>query len=136
MGVQGEFLSDFKGEGGWFPRSILGQTLVVVYMAILTHILQAHAVTHVLAHVVIHVLARVLTHVLVLPYSASHFYPHFASTCSNTRASTCSNTRASTCYYARARLLFKNMRPGPVTPRGASGKTERAGEEDTKVLEL
>ena len=107
-------LSDFKGEGGWFPRSILGQTLVVVYMAILNHILQAHAVTHVLAHVVIHVLARVLTHVLVLPYSASHFYPHFASTCSNTRASTCSNTRASTCYYARARLLFKNMRPGGI----------------------
>ena len=89
-------LSDFEGEGGWFPRSILGQTWVVVYMATLTHILQACAVTH--------VLARVVTHVLVLPYGASHFYPHFASTCSN--------TRASTCYYACARLLFKNMPPG------------------------
>ena len=36
-----------------------------------------------------------------------------ASTCITTRASTCITTRASTCHYTRARLLFKNMRPGP-----------------------
>ena len=83
-------------------------------MAILIHIFQARAVTHVLARVITHVLARVVTHVLVLPYGASHFDPHFASTCSNTRASMCSNTHASTCHYACARLLFKNMRSGCV----------------------
>ena len=109
---QGEFCQILCRERGGFPRSILGQTWVVVYMAILTHILQARALTHVLARVVTHVLARVVTHVLVPPYGTNHFYPNFASTCSNTRASTCSNTRASMCYYARARLLFKNMRPG------------------------
>ena len=38
---------------------------------------------------------------------------HGASTCSNTCASTCITTRASTCHYTRARLLFKNMPPGP-----------------------
>ena len=36
-----------------------------------------------------------------------------ASTCITTRASTCITTRASTCHYTRARLLFKNMHPGP-----------------------
>ena len=35
-----------------------------------------------------------------------------ASTCITTRASTCITTRACTCHYTRARLLFKNMRPG------------------------
>ena len=78
--------------------------------AILTHILQARVVTH--------VLARVVTHVLVLPHGASHFPPHFASMCSN--------TRASTCYYARARLLFKNMRPVP-RPTWNLGHTCQAG---------
>ena len=67
--------------------------------AIFTHILQARVETH--------VLARVVTRASMLPYGSS--------TCVTTRASTCSNTRASTCYYARARLLFKNMRPGPQT---------------------
>ena len=38
-----------------------------------------------------------------------------ASTCITTRASTCITTRASTCHYTRARLLFKNMRPGDLT---------------------
>ena len=37
-----------------------------------------------------------------------------ASTCITTCASTCITTRASTCHYTRARLLFKNMPPGPV----------------------
>ena len=40
--------------------------------------------------------------------------PYGSSTCVTTRASTCSNTCASTCYYASARLLFKNMPPGPL----------------------
>ena len=37
----------------------------------------------------------------------------WASTCSKARASTCVITRASTCVVTRARLLFKNMPPGP-----------------------
>ena len=50
-----------------------------------------------------------------------------ASTCITTRASTCITTRASTCHYTRARLLFKNMPPGPQnTPplrRGGKGSS-------------
>ena len=72
-------MSDFEGEGGWFPRSILGQTLVVVYMAILTHILQARAVTHVPARVVTHVLARVVTNVLARVIM--HVHDYYLKTC-------------------------------------------------------
>ena len=78
------FLQILRGEGGRFPRSILGQTWVVVYMATLNHILQARVVTHVLvqaifthilqAPVVTHVLARVVTHVLARVIMHVHDY--------------------------------------------------------------
>ena len=48
-------------------------------MAILTHILQAHAVTHVLARVVTHVLARVVTHVLARVIM--HVHDYYLKTC-------------------------------------------------------
>ena len=48
-----------------FERTFRGKSPLVklVYIAIMTHILQARVVTHVLARVLTHVLARVIMHV-------------------------------------------------------------------------
>ena len=48
-----------------FERAFRGKSLLVklVYIAIMTHILQARVETHVVARVVTHVLARVIMHV-------------------------------------------------------------------------
>ena len=51
----------------------------VVYMAILTHILQARVETNVLARVVTHVLAHVVTHVLAC--AIMHMHDYYLKTC-------------------------------------------------------
>ena len=60
-------------------RDPAGHCRVVVYMAILTHILQAHVETHVLARVVTHVLACVVTHVLARVIM--HVHDYYLKTC-------------------------------------------------------
>ena len=59
-------------------RDHAGHCRVVMYMAILTHILQAR-VLHVLARVVTHVLARVVTHVLARVIM--HVHDYYLKTC-------------------------------------------------------
>ena len=64
-----------------FERTFQGKSPLVnlVYIAILTHILQARVETHMLARVVTHVLARVVTHVLARVIM--HVHDYYLKTC-------------------------------------------------------
>ena len=59
-----------------------------------------------------------------------------ASTCITTRASTCITTRASTCHYTCARLLFKNMRPGPIRKCQFGRHTKTAAKNGSNPVRL
>ena len=64
-----------------FERTFRGKSPLVklVYIANMTHILQARVETHVLARVVTHVLARVVTHVLARVIM--HVHDYYLKTC-------------------------------------------------------
>ena len=71
-----------------FKRTFRGKSPLVnlVYIAILTHILQARVETHVLARVVTHVLAHVVTHLLVCypmvqARVLTHVHDYYLKTC-------------------------------------------------------